>query len=70
MREQLVATVCGVVDKVNKLITVRTLHRRYAPEVGDIVLGRVTEVSCLDLPLFLHYSCCLVGNISIRSPLL
>lgn len=43
-QDQLVATVCGIVERVNKLITVRSLHRRYAPEVGDIVLGRVTEV--------------------------
>jgi len=42
--DRLVATVCGVIDRVNKLITVRTLHRRYGAEVGDVVIGRVTEV--------------------------
>jgi hypothetical protein len=46
-QDQLLATVCGIVNRVNKLITVRTLHRRYAAEVGDIVLGRVTEVRFL-----------------------
>lgn len=44
--DTLVATVCGVVERVNKLITVKTLHRRYGAEVGDVVVGRVTEV-CL-----------------------
>jgi len=44
MHENLVASVCGVVDRVNKLVTVRTLHRRYVAEVGDVVVGRVTEV--------------------------
>eukprot|EP00890_Picochlorum_soloecismus_P004262 jgi/Picsp_1/4837/NSC_02202-R2_e set domain-containing protein len=41
--ESLVATVCGVVDRVNKLICVRALHRRYSAEVGDVVVGRVSE---------------------------
>lgn len=43
--DKLVATVCGVLDRVNKLVTVRPLHRRYVPEVGDVVVGRVREVS-------------------------
>jgi hypothetical protein len=43
--ETLQATVCGVVDRVNKLVTVRPLHRRYVAEIGDVVVGRVTEVS-------------------------
>lgn len=42
--DRLVATVCGAVDRVNKLVTVRTLHRRYAAEIGDVVVGRVSEV--------------------------
>lgn len=42
--DRLQATVCGVVDRVNKLVTVRPLHRRYAAEIGDVVVGRVTEV--------------------------
>lgn len=37
---------CGVVDRVNKLICVRALHRRYSAEVGDVVVGRVSEVCC------------------------
>ncbi|XP_022774877.1 exosome complex component RRP4 homolog isoform X2 [Durio zibethinus] len=42
---ELVATVCGVVERVNKLVYVRALRARYKPEVGDIVIGRVVEVA-------------------------
>ncbi|XVF15012.1 hypothetical protein REPUB_Repub09cG0112700 [Reevesia pubescens] len=42
---ELVATVCGVVERVNKLVYIRTLRARYKPEVGDIVVGRVVEVA-------------------------
>lgn len=42
---ELKATVCGTVEKVNKLVTVLPLRGRYAPETGDVVVGRVTELS-------------------------
>ncbi|BBM97698.1 exosome complex component RRP4 [Marchantia polymorpha subsp. ruderalis] len=42
---QLLATVCGVVERVNKLVSVRPLRARYNPETGDVVVGRVTEVA-------------------------
>ncbi|KAL8152186.1 hypothetical protein V2J09_009946 [Rumex salicifolius] len=42
---QLVATTCGVIERVNKLVYVRSLRSRYKPETGDIVVGRVIEVS-------------------------
>ncbi|OMO55901.1 hypothetical protein CCACVL1_26912 [Corchorus capsularis] len=42
---ELVATVCGVVERVNKLVYVRGLRARYKPEVGDIVVGRIVEVA-------------------------
>ena len=41
----LVATTAGVVERVNKLVSVRALKARYAPETGDVVLGRVKEIS-------------------------
>ena len=47
--DRLQATVCGVVDRVNKLVTVRPLHRRYAAEIGDVIVGRVTEVRSVTL---------------------
>ncbi|KAL2650698.1 hypothetical protein R1flu_018826 [Riccia fluitans] len=42
---QLLATVCGVVERVNKLVSVRPLRARYNPETGDVVVGRITEVA-------------------------
>ncbi|GAV80469.1 hypothetical protein CFOL_v3_23930 [Cephalotus follicularis] len=42
---EVVATVCGVVERVNKLVYVRTLRARYKPEIGDVLVGRVVEVS-------------------------
>ncbi|KAH9451520.1 hypothetical protein Pst134EA_025470 [Puccinia striiformis f. sp. tritici] len=34
----------GTVERINKLITVSPLSGRYRPEVGDLVIGRITEV--------------------------
>jgi len=42
---ELRAAVCGVVARVNKLVTVRPLRSRYVAETGDVVVGRVTEVA-------------------------
>jgi len=42
--EQLVSSVCGFVERVNKLISVRPLNSRYQGEVGDVIVGRITEV--------------------------
>eukprot|EP00753_Platysulcus_tardus_P014295 PLAT4313.1.p1 GENE.PLAT4313.1~~PLAT4313.1.p1 ORF type:complete len:338 (+),score=159.87 PLAT4313.1:124-1137(+) len=41
---ELIATVAGVVERVNKLITVRPVKTRYVGEVGDVVIGRIAEV--------------------------
>lgn len=40
----LVASVCGVVERVNKLVSVRPLRSRYAAHAGDVIVGRVTEI--------------------------
>merc|ERR1719291_718336 len=40
----LYASVAGVVDRVNKLISVTPLKTRYNGEIGDVVVGRVMEV--------------------------
>lgn len=53
---EVVATVCGVVERVNKLIYVRTLRARYKPEVGDIIVGRVIEVAPKRWRLDINYS--------------
>ncbi|KAJ3108235.1 Exosome complex component RRP4 [Phlyctochytrium planicorne] len=42
--EKLVASVLGVVDRVNRLISVKPLRARYAGEIGDVVVGRIMEV--------------------------
>lgn len=39
------ATVCGAVERINRLVTVRSLHGRYSAEIGDVVVGRVLEAS-------------------------
>lgn len=44
LNDDVVATLCGVVERVNKLVYVRTLRARYKPEIGDIIVGRVIEV--------------------------
>ena len=43
--ETLVATTAGVVERVNKLVSVRALKSRYVPETGDVVIGRVASIS-------------------------
>ncbi|KAG0466379.1 hypothetical protein HPP92_017959 [Vanilla planifolia] len=43
---QLVATLCGVVERVNKLVYVQPLRARYKPEIGDTIVGRVIESRC------------------------
>ncbi|KZV44514.1 hypothetical protein F511_24263 [Dorcoceras hygrometricum] len=45
MDGRVVATMCGVVERVNKLVYVRALRARYKPEIGDIIVGRVIEVA-------------------------
>jgi len=41
---KLIATVSGVVEHVNKLISVVPLRARYTGDVGDVIVGRITEV--------------------------
>lgn len=42
--DALKSSVAGVVDKVNRLITVKPHKTRYHGEIGDVVVGRITEV--------------------------
>jgi len=42
--EDLVSALTGTIERVNKLVSVRALKSRYNPEVGDLVVGRITEV--------------------------
>ncbi|WFD45196.1 Exosome complex component rrp4 [Malassezia psittaci] len=43
-QNEIVSLLSGSVDRVNKLISVRPVRTRYRPEVGDLVVGRITEV--------------------------
>ncbi|RKP19096.1 hypothetical protein ROZALSC1DRAFT_29272 [Rozella allomycis CSF55] len=38
------SSVAGTVERINKLICVNPLKSRYNPEIGDVVVGRVTDV--------------------------
>ncbi|XP_071374448.1 exosome complex component RRP4 isoform X2 [Centroberyx affinis] len=42
--EKLTASVAGEVERVDKLICVKPLKTRFNGEVGDVVVGRITEV--------------------------
>lgn len=43
-QEVLFASVAGVVERVNKLISVTPVKTRYNGEIGDVVVGRIVEV--------------------------
>ncbi|KAF8975834.1 exosome non-catalytic core subunit rrp4 [Entomortierella lignicola] len=43
--EKVISSLAGVVERVNKLISVKPLHTRYTGEIGDVVVGRITEVA-------------------------
>ncbi|KAK1924455.1 putative exosome complex exonuclease rrp4 [Papiliotrema laurentii] len=45
--DQIVSSVSGTIQRVNKLISVKPVKSRYNPEVGDLVIGRITEVGQL-----------------------
>ncbi|CAG8446698.1 11160_t:CDS:2 [Ambispora gerdemannii] len=43
--DSMLSAVAGIVEPVNKLILVRPLHTRYTGDIGDLVIGRITEVT-------------------------
>jgi len=43
--DDLTATVCGTVGRVNKLVNVTAVSGRYVAQAGDVVVGRVVEIS-------------------------
>lgn len=56
----MVATVCGTVERLNKLITVIPHRSRYNPEIGDVVIGRVVEVRVRSGPCIQSRTQCLM----------
>ncbi|XP_065861200.1 exosome complex component RRP4 homolog [Euphorbia lathyris] len=53
---EVVASLCGVVERVNMLVYVRSLRSRYKPEIGDIIVGRVVEVAQKRWKLEINFS--------------
>ncbi|KAG8979237.1 exosome non-catalytic core subunit rrp4 [Tulasnella sp. 427] len=43
-QDEVLASVAGTIERVNKLVSVRALKSRYTGEIGDLVIGRITEV--------------------------
>lgn len=42
--KNLISSLAGVVEQINRLISVRPLRTRYIGSIGDVVVGRITEV--------------------------
>lgn len=42
--DRLVSSLAGVIERVNKLVSVRPPSSRYLGEVGDLIVGRITAV--------------------------
>lgn len=42
--EDIKASVAGVIEQVNKLVSIKPLKSRYVGEIGDVVVARITEV--------------------------
>lgn len=42
--QSITSSLAGTLTKTNKLLSVRPLRARYTPEIGDLVVGRITEV--------------------------
>lgn len=39
------ATVCGSVERINKLVFVRPIKQKYCGDIGDVIVARIAEVS-------------------------
>ncbi|PVU95391.1 hypothetical protein BB561_001844 [Smittium simulii] len=44
-KEKIYSSVSGTVDRINKLISVKSLKQRFVGEIGDTIVGRVTKLS-------------------------
>lgn len=43
--DMLKSSIAGVIEQIGKLISVKPLKNRYNGEVGDVVIGRITELT-------------------------
>lgn len=46
------SSVVGVVKQINKLISVIPMKSKYSGEIGDVVVGRVTEIMVSSLTIY------------------
>ena len=46
-QDTVISSVAGTIERVNKLVSVRAIKTRHNPEVGDLIVGRITEVGWL-----------------------
>lgn len=44
VEKKLISSLAGIVEPINRLISVRPLRTRYNGAIGDVVVGRITEV--------------------------
>lgn len=44
VEKKLISSLAGVIEPINRLISVRPLRTRYNGAIGDVVVGRITEV--------------------------
>ncbi len=42
--EKLYSLLAGIVEPINKLVSVRSLGARYTGDIGDVVVGRITDI--------------------------
>ncbi|KAH9621390.1 hypothetical protein KSS87_022539 [Heliosperma pusillum] len=42
---ELISTNCGIVERIDRLVYVRSTKSRYIPETGNVIVGRVVEVA-------------------------
>lgn len=61
--DKLYSSVSGVLDRVNKLVSVKALRCRYSGDIGDVVIGRILEVLCLIIRFLFYIYLRLEGNV-------
>jgi exosome complex component RRP4 len=59
--DEIYACVAGIVSKISKLIMVKPMKKKYAPNVGDIVVGRIMALEHsrwkVDINSYQHANC-------------
>ena len=62
--ELLVSALAGQVERVSKLVSVKSIKSRYVGEVGDLVIGRISSVETKRWKVDIHsqkvYFACII----------